>query len=256
MKDLAEYCRELNSFLSWADENGLRLVLNSGELCDSLAVPSWTEKFIDATLQVLERHEGHMVLLVSKGGVRHVQPLLRIPVEFRRMFIASFSLNAFSVARDFEIGAPLPLDRIKAAKMLEDAGFEVRIRIDPIIPVSNWKSEYFGLLEVLFEKYGLKPTRVTLGSLRGLWKTVKFSKNRNWYKFLKNGERTGWGLKLVFDLREEIYRVIIKMLRNMGFKGDLALCKETHEMWVKMRELLYDPGVYPLWENVKCNCIA
>ena len=76
-------------------------------------------------------------------------------------------------------------------------------------------------------------------------------------KYLDKKEKTGWGLKIKKRLREELYTFIFKkILEQRNFKGDLALCKETPQMWKLLEEkgLLYDPGEVGIWNNVKCNC--
>ena len=124
-----------------------------------------------------------------------------------------------------------------------------------MIPVPGWREEYSMLVEDVLQRYELEPTRITLGTLRGLWKTVKFAKDRSWYAYLRGGEKTGWGLKIKPDLREEMYRHVLSELRGLGYSGDVALCKETPEMWRRLSDLLPDPGTHPEWSGVRCNCV-
>ena len=57
-------------------------------------------------------------------------------------------------------------------------------------------------------------------------------------------------------LRLEMYEIIITKLREFGYEGSIALCKETQDVWSELvkRGLLEDPGEPGFWENVKCNC--
>jgi len=243
----------LNSFLTWADEKGEPVLLNAGELTDSCAIPAWTRTFLSICIKALRAHPIHKVLLVTKGGEEHIKPLLEISVEDRKFFVVSFSVNAAPVALEFERGPPDPFNRIRAAKICQENGYEVRIRIDPIIPVKGWKEAYQEIVEYMFVTMDLKPSRVTLGTLRGLAKTIRFSKERSWVKFLKGGEKTGWGLKMPKERRLEVYGLILDMIRNY-YSGDIALCKETPDIW---RELgLPDPGEWPYFRGCKCNCVV
>ncbi|MCD6410008.1 MAG: radical SAM protein [Candidatus Verstraetearchaeota archaeon] len=254
LKDLEEMRRELERFLSWADDSNLEVLLNAGELSDSLAIAPWTNKLIEILCEVLIRHNGHKVLLVTKGGTKHITPLLTASQNLADKFIVSFSVNSIAAAKKFENGAPSPDNRLKAAKILQEQGFEIRLRIDPVIPIANWKTSYLALLEKIFTRYELKPSRITIGTLRGLRKTIRFAKKRDWYQYLKSGEKTGWGLKPPFNLRIKMYSLLIESIRSYGYKEPIALCKETLEAWQALRKHLEDPGNPPQWQNVKCNC--
>ena len=258
IKDPKELTNQLDRFLEWCDTEGLRLLLNAGELADSLAVPEWTELLIKTVLPVLETHKNHKILFLTKGGTRHIEPLLKDEHirELRRFFIISFSLNPERVARRYERGAADPDDRIRAAQILQDKGFTLRIRIDPLIPISGYRADYAILLRKIFVDYRLRPERVTIGSLRGLQKTLNFAKNNDWKEFFERGERTRWGLKIEKNLRIDIYSFIIKKILGMGYRGFMALCKETLTIWEELSNsgLIQHPGTFGIWENVRCNC--
>lgn len=255
MKNLTDASQKLDQFLEWADSQGLRLLLNAGELTDSLAIPEWTSQLIEAVLPVLENHTNHRILLLTKGGVRHVTPLLK-DKGLKEFFIIGFSVNPPRVSQLYEKGAAPPDERLEAARHLQEEGFTVRIRVDPIIPISGWRIDYAILTKMMHEEYGLKPERITIGSLRGLTKTLRFIKDRDWLRYLDKSEKTGWGLKLNTELRIEIYTHIIKKLRENGYEGNIALCKETADVWQKLvsKGLLNFPGNSDVWEFVPCNC--
>ena len=257
-KSPSELANELGRFLDWADSEGLRLLLNAGELADSLAIPEWTELLIETVLPILKAHENHKVLFLTKGGTRHVEVLLRNEWmhDLSRFFIISFSVNPERIVKKYEKGTADSEDRINAARLLQDRGFIVRIRVDPVIPVSGWRVDYAVLTRKILVDYGLKPERITIGSLRGLQKTINFAKDNEWREYFRGGEKTGWGLKIERDLRFEIYTFIIKKIREAGYSGPIALCKETVDVWMSLVDLglLSNPGSPGVWENVLCNC--
>ena len=127
-------------------------------------------------------------------------------------------------------------------KKLQDAGYTVRIRIDPIVPVENWAKEYKNLIDYLFEY--VKPERITIGSLRGLQSTINNCEDTSWVEYLD--ERSNWGKKIGFDTRLDMYETIIGYLKNEYRYTKIGLCKETVEMW---KELGLD------YKKIKCNCI-
>lgn len=218
-------------------------VFNSGELSDSLMNPPMMKKIADK----FEEQTKHKLLLLTKSS--NVKFLLEKP---RKQTIVSFSLNAPLPWRLWEKGTPSPDRRIEAARKVSEVGYELRIRIDPIFPVKDWKAQYEGLMYSLF--YKLEPkqvNRITLGTPRGLSKTLRFAKDHTWERFLE--ERSGWGKKIAGEKRKEIYLFMYNKLCELGFpESRIAFCKETVDMW---RQLGIDPGGYPNWENCRCNCV-
>jgi spore photoproduct lyase len=156
--------------------------------------------------------------------------------------ILSFSLNADEVAKKWEKLAPSIERRIEAGRKLTQADYEVRVRIDPIVPVPNWKEIYVNLIRQVFTSF--VPSRITLGSLRGLQTTINGSSDKSWLEYLK--ENSNWGKKIEFATRFEMYSTIINLLRNSYGYSDVALCKETLEMWKKL-------GMD--FKKIKCNCV-
>jgi len=227
-------------------------LLNSGELSDSLMYER-TELpftiFIGELVKKLRDETGkkHRILIVTK--MINIDNLFKVPDK--DAFVVSFSVNAEEVARRWEKGAPSVKLRLEAAKKLQDTGFEIRLRIDPIVPIERWEQHYKSLVEEI-ASLELKPTRITLGTLRGLALTFKYARDRSWSVFLKGGERTGWGLKMPFEQRAIIYATLMDYIKEQGLNCDIAMCKETKTMW---DYLGLKPGSYPMWENVKCNCV-
>ena len=137
---------------------------------------------------------------------------------------------------------PLVDRRIEAGRKLSQAGYEVRISIDPIVPVPDWKRYYAALVDQIFAKF--IPSRITFGSLRGLQSTINGSKDTSWVEYLKEG--SNWGKKIDFKTRYETYVTIINQLKRNYDYSDVALCKETVAMWGRL-------GMD--YKKIKCNCI-
>jgi len=212
-------------------------ILNTGEIADSLMFENFEMPFTKFIIPIFETQRLHKVLFLTKSF--NVENLLEI--EPHDQAIISFSLNALPVAEKWE-KAPHVLKRIEAAKKALDAGYEVRIRIDPMIPVDNWQKYYFELLEIIFEN--IMPERITLGSLRGLQSTINGCKDKTWVRYLK--ESSNWGKKIDFKTRYLMYSVLINQLESKYRFNKIALCKETVEMWNAL-EMDY--------KKIKCNCV-
>jgi spore photoproduct lyase len=213
-------------------------IFNTGELADSLMGESLTIPFSKFIIPIFENQSIHKVLFLTKST--NIKNLLMI--QNHNQVIISFSLNSNEVAMKWEKLAPPINKRIQAAKELSEAGYDVRIRIDPMVPILNWENGYSNLLESIFDNF--RPSRITLGSLRGLPSTINYCTDKSWVPYL--GESSNWGKKVNFQIRFNIYRNIIDQLNNKYNYSDIALCKETIEMWSKLK---MD------YVKIKCNCI-
>ena len=215
-------------------------IFNSGELSDSLMNPTYMKRIAD----FFETQNRHKLLLLTKSD--RVEWLTK---QLRKQTIASFSLNATEVWGRWENRTPSPQQRINAAKQLIESGYEVRIRIDPIFPIDRWQRHYEDLVYSIFSELPSDPDRVTLGTPRGLAKTLIFAKDRSWERiaFTDEPDRTGWGKKAPSPLRKEIYLFFYEKLDNLGFsKAKIAMCKETRSMW---KELGLNSDL------CRCNCV-
>ena len=212
-------------------------ILNSGEIADSLMNENSDKPFSKFIIPLFEKQKLHKVLFLTKSS--NVKNLLEI--EPHDQAIISFSLNAIPVAKKWEKAPPV-LKRIEAAKKVYHAGYEVRIRIDPMVPIDGWKESYLQLADLIFEN--LVPERITLGSLRGLQSTINGCSDKSWVKYLT--ESSNWGKKIDFQIRFAIYSEIINYLQSKYNYKKVALCKETIEMWNSLKMN---------YRQIKCNCI-
>jgi spore photoproduct lyase len=212
-------------------------LLNSGELSDSLLTEHTDRPFTKFVMDLIDTQDTYKVLFVSKSN--QIENLLEIKNPDKA--VVSFSINASKVAKTWEKGAPTPLQRLDAAKKLKVAGFEVRLRIDPMVPVEGWKEGYEKLVDDIFKR--LRPDRITIGSLRGLQSTINNSTDRTWTQYLD--ERSNWGKKISQGTRAAMYRTVIDRLESKYDFTSVAMCKETVEMW---KELGMD------YRKIKCNC--
>ena len=222
--------------------DGNPAIFNSGELADSLMNPTLMEKIADK----FEEQRRHKILTLSKFGPRNVEFLVQRP---RSQTICAWSINAPEVAKRWERAASPPQKRIEAAKMVSEAGYETKVRIDPMFPIENWKDHYGELLQSLLSEF--EPTRIILGSPRGLWKTIVFAQRAGvdmyWTNYF-SPVQTGWGKKLPFPNRLEMYQFMYDSLSALGYrKSRISMCKETVSMWKEMG-LQYTPFT--------CNCYS
>jgi len=234
-----EFARIEKHLLALFEENGKSPpeLLNAGELSDSMITEHYKEPFTAFAMNLFGTQDKHKLLLVTKSP--RIENLLEIPNMDQA--IVSFSINAEKVAKRWE-KAPSVKARIEAAGKLKDAGIEVRVRIDPMVPIEDWRKEYTDLMTCIFGRF--TPDRITIGSLRGLQSTINNARDRSWVEYL--GEKSNWGRKIRVDTRKEMYSSLIRHIReDSGYQGSIALCKETIEMWQALNMN---------YKNISCNC--
>jgi spore photoproduct lyase len=233
-----EYCKiekHVKSFFE--NEDSSCELLNAGELADSLMTEGGSEPFSKFIIPIFEQQEKHKVLLLTKST--NTENLEKI--ENHKQTIISFSLNAPAVSKKWELAPPVK-QRIQAASNLYRCGYDVRVRIDPLVPIEGWKEHYFELVKMIFDNF--TPERITFGSLRGLQTTIRNASDKSWVIFLT--EKSNWGKKIAFELRYELYSKIINHLRDEYKFTKVALCKETIGLWQKL-DMDYT--------KIQCNCL-
>ncbi len=198
-------------------------VFNTGELCDSLMDERGNSPFSQWIIDIFQEQDTHKVLFLTKSA--YVKRLLEIPDHSQAL--VSFSLNADSVAKRWE-KAPSPTARMNAAAKLADAGWDVRVRIDPIVPVPNWRRAYGSLIDRMFTLF--TPDRITLGTPRGLQSTLNNVTDKSWLEYLDD-KQSGWGKKVSDAKREELYRWFFDKLEDHISLDKVGLCKETLAMF-------------------------
>lgn len=177
-------------------------------------------------IQLFEKQNKHKVLFVTKSI--NIKNILQLPSAKQAVF--SFSLNSLPAAEKWEKRAPSPVKRLEAAKKLYDRGYSVRVRIDPIVPIKNWEKHYKELIDNIFDRF--VPERITLGSLRGLQSTINGTEDKSWTVYLK--EYSNWGKKIGLKIRCDMYSLLGDYLQEKYDYINIALCKESIEVWEKL----------------------
>jgi len=203
-------------------------ILNSGELTDSLAL---TRTLMVKLIQKFAEQNKHKLLLVTKSD--KVEEILGL--NHNQQTIVSFSLNPQKIVEKFEVDTPSTHQRLEAAWKVKKAGYRLRIRIDPMVPIKNWMELYEDLAK---EINNLKPERITLGSLRFYPIVKAYCRDKSVFNFDFEKSVDGrWRLKK--DLRLKMYRFMLEKLKIKP----VSLCKET----VDIVKILGLPQ--------KCNCV-
>jgi len=220
-------------------------VLNLGELCDPLAVEHVTGFAEKLILFAAEHTTKTKLLFLTKGA--DVESLLHLAHGGKS--IMSFSVNTDRVYRRLEHRTARPEARMTAARHLQKAGYEIRLRIDPIIIYEGWQKEYEDLVDAVFRH--VTPARITLGEYRPSKGLVSHIESRfpgspllDITAMLIND-----GVKLRYPEKKRVavFRAIIDKIKQHYPEMRISLCKENPAKW---KQAGIDAG------GLYCNCVG
>ena len=159
--------------------------------------------------------------------------------------IIAWSLNNEEVSQKFEIGAPSFERRLRAAQRVQESGYRLRIRLDPIVPIQGWQVKYSETIKGIFKS--IAPESVTIGTLR--FEEEFFNNRHNLLisdelinylndmepmfqpKLFPRKKRPKSG-KFSFkeETRKQIFSFVINEIRKYS-DCPIALCKESANVW-------------------------
>ena len=228
---------------------------NSGELADSLAMEHLTCAGREFIPWFGQAENGYLFMLTKSDNVADI-----LDLPHNGHTIIAWSMNDEKVSKKFEIGAPSSSRRLEAADKVQNAGYPVRVRLDPIIPFDGWKQSYAGTVKEIFSR--ISPERITLGTLRfepGFYKmrnTLLTTGNELLChlkdmqpmfppKVFPGGKRPKEGkYSFTEEQRADIFEFIIDEVRKYS-NCKIALCKESANVW-QMTGLALS----------KCSCVC
>jgi spore photoproduct lyase len=207
-----------------------------GELQDGLAFDS---AYAAVTGKPLTHHlislfaaqNRHRLIFLTKSTlIKHALQLEPTP-----QVVFSWSVNAEHVGKRWEQGAPLPSSRFAAAAKMQDAGWPIRFRLDPMIPYhdpgENWREGY---AETIDRINHIGPEMVTIGALRASTMGLATAAEQNGrpidlFQYLSEKDPSGFKYRLPFEDQVALYRFAIERLDRRRITP--ALCKEDVSVW-------------------------
>ena len=155
--------------------------------------------------------------------------------------VLSWSVQAPEVATEYEMGSTQAQQRLHDALRARRAGWRVRLRLDPMIPIDGWADAYHRLAERIIE---VAPEQVTLGSWRP---RPRDSMYRDAPPALRARLEPGWDGRMRLRDRLAMYEFVATRLRRAV--PELSLCKEEFDV----QALLYARlGI----TQQACNCLS
>jgi len=203
-------------------------MLNLGELGDPLAIDDVTAFSKVIIPFVTENTARTSLLFLTKSAC--VDNLLELDGQGR--VAVSFSVNTDKVAKHLEHRAPPVGDRLLAARRVQDAGYEIRLRIDPVFYYSTWERDYAQLVDDIADT--VKPSVVTIGEYRpacmlGNHIRLRFP-DSPLLKIERGLVKDHGKLRYPPERRHAMFAHIVARLRHRGITR-IGLCKEGAESW-------------------------
>lgn len=224
---------------------GGKVSFNMGEMLDSLALDHITNLTTILIPFFSGFSCGFLMLLTKSNNIDNL-----LSIEPNEQTIISWSLNSKQMIKTYELGTADFGERIEAARLCQDYGYKIRLRIDPGIIYHDWKTGYADLIEQTLK--AIKPENITLGMLRllpGHFHLAKQAYGKRVtalfnYEFVK-GASDG-KLRYQPKQRIEFYNFLIDAISSFDKKVSISLCRETPEIWRILKDRC---------ELHKCNCV-
>ena len=170
--------------------------------------------------------------------------------------IIVWSISGPTQSRLIEPNAGTTDERIEAARIAQDAGYQIRYKFKPIVPVKGWREDAAYTVRRIFER--TNPDVISMACF--MWTHFKDLPGKLDMDLLDPGfvaaaEAAQEGLTNTLtrpfppEVRAEIYRHHYREIRRWNQSIPVSLSTESFSMWKEMGdELGYKAGSYP------CGC--
>ena len=207
---------------------------------------------VDHFAQMPDRY----LILFSKSA--NVDFLL--PLDHRGHTIMLWTLTSDQVSRELEERTGTMLERLEAARKCQEAGYTVRFKFKPIIPLRGWREQHTEMLEAIFDH--VEPDNLSMellftqGGVAELDSVIGLSAiDPDFVAACIEAEKQPWTRvehgprPFTFEVKREVYRHILTEARRLSPATPVTLCAETQRMWAACQDLINGRP----WDYA-CNC--
>ncbi len=197
-------------------------------------------------------------LLLYTGKSDNVDFMLDL--EHGGQTVICWSLSPATQAERVEVRTAGSRERVEAAARCQRAGYAVRFRFSPIIPVNGWREEYRELIRHIFEV--TRPDVISLCPFG--WMDVPRAEAVLGPELLdpealaamrRDGRDADWpgthSSPIPFDYRRRMLDTLIDEIQSHGAATRISICLDTPRMWSALGERI---GQQP--DKYFCNCGA
>jgi len=179
--------------------------------------------------------------------------------DHRGHTVCCWSVSAHTQSRHLEHRTAAMEERIEAIRKCQEAGYAVRVRFSPIIPVKNWRQEHEDLIRLLFDR--TVPDILTIETLRFLdyeavCQTLDTSLlDEEFLEALRaqQGKEVRSGSEIPDHFRKMVYELIFEQVERYATPATkIAFCREQRTMWDTFEATFRKHGQDP--DHYVCNC--
>ena len=196
----------------------------------------------------------HLELYVGKSDIVDFM----LDYDHKGHTVCCWSLSHDSQARLVEPRTASMEARLAAARKCQEAGYPVRIRLSPMIPMVGWEQDIRHMIQRMFEE--IKPDIITMEPLRFYTydKLLKdFAPGVIDPEFLDSMKETAQA-KAMYERQfpehmvKKIYQVVFEEILRISPQTPVAFCREKRVIWDVFAAELERTGQDP--DNYVCNC--
>jgi len=203
-------------------------MISAGIVNDTLVHDNLTNVTYDLIKYFKDRPD---LILEIRSKSHNIENLLK--VEPYKNILISFTFSPQEIIDKYELFASSLEERIKAAKSLQEHGYTIGLRLDPMIDVEGSNEIYQKMVEQIFTKLDLTKIRdIGIGTIRykkGLRQKVLSEVDTDLFynEFIVGID----GKERYFKkIRIDMYKNIINSINNFG-KFDVYLGMEPQYIW-------------------------
>ncbi|MEW6357156.1 MAG: spore photoproduct lyase family protein [Planctomycetota bacterium] len=201
-----------------------------------------------------KRKTQYLELYVGKSD--NVDYLLDL--DHRGHTVPCWSVSCQTQSTVIERGTAPMRKRIDAARKCQLAGYPVRIRFSPMVPVRNWRQENREMIEYLFSQ--INPDVITFESIRFMNhdQMIKdFGEENLAPEFVEQMRRAkadekSRGCEVPDVYRVKMYEFIVNEIERISPRTPYAFCREKRDVWDIFQDDFVRHGQNP--DKYLCNC--
>jgi spore photoproduct lyase len=226
--NLEDMFEELEQKLTGASMKVYRI--GTGEFSDSLSLDHLTRLASRVVPYFSRKRSAWLEFKTKSNQVAHL-----LDIDHGGRIVVSWSLNSERMIAAEEHGSSTLVERIAAARAVQEAGYWLGFHFDPLIHYPGWEDDYRRVLDQLFQR--IDPRRVvwvSLGSFRYMPRLKQVVEGRFRQSSLFSGEFVrGRDNKMRYfqPLRVELYAKMREWLEGVDARLFVYLCMEGEKVW-------------------------
>ena len=210
-----------------------RLFFHAGEFSDALAYDHLTN-LSQPLVELFAPHKHARLEMRTKSD--YVENLFGL--NHNGQTVISWTFNPHEIAERIEHQTASLDERIRAARRVQDAGYWVGLRFDPIVWYPDWQTGYREMIEKIFSTLDPKKTSdISLGMFRatpGLRRVIQHRVRQSWLLAGEVVQCEDKKYRYFKPIRLEMYRAILGWIREYAPQVHVELCMEAPEVEAKV----------------------